>query len=61
MKQETYYCDICHQQVDKDKLHIGYSVNVMNSFVPAKDDTRYTNEKLDLCDICLDLCTPVVR
>jgi hypothetical protein len=61
MKQETYFCDLCHQQVEKDKLHIGYFVNILNSGFGLKDDEKYTDEKLDLCDKCLDLCTPVIK
>jgi hypothetical protein len=61
MKQETYFCDLCHLQVNKDRLHIGHFVNVINGGFGIKDDERYTDEKLDLCDKCLDLCTPVIK
>jgi hypothetical protein len=61
MKQETYYCDLCKKQVDKENLHIGHFVNVLNSFADDVNESRYTDVKLDLCDTCLDLCTPVMR
>lgn len=61
MKQETYYCDLCKQQVDKNKIHIGHNVNILNSFADDVNMPRYTEYNLDLCDTCLDLCTPVIR
>jgi hypothetical protein len=61
MKLETYYCDLCKQQVDENKIHKGHFVNILNSFTDDVNESRYTDHKLDLCDRCLDLCTPVMR
>lgn len=53
MKKETYYCDICKEEMDKpgrqiDVKALQYKGNSVDFFISAG-----TNERCDICKYCL--------